>query len=507
MVGLETSVQDWDIEFAGEKRSGSNVYGILHAPRGENLEAMVLAAPWINQDGKFNHGGIALVGALARYLSKWTVWSKNIIFVISSDSHLGMRSWVEAYHSTLGTTAGAIEAAVILDYPEESDYFGSLEVIYEGLNGQLPNLDLVNTALLIARHEGLPVTVQGLDAINNNDYWTRATTFFRGLIAQLSAGFRPGPGSDTFSGYRINAITVRAKPGSGSGDITTCGRIAESTLRSVNNLLEHFHQSFFFYFLMSPRTFVSIGTYLPAVFLVALTFSLMAFYNIAQRVINSDVSFLNRQSVLHPFGLLFSIYLFCFLFGFSTINIFNTGTVLVLVLGMSTIFSIIGVVLVRMAMKQSYLTPPIQLSAVALSAAHSYAMIIHGLLLTTLGMLNFSLAFFIGLATFPLVWITPLEDLSRIKSHNILSIILIFISNPWTWLKVVYDISNHGKSSSSVQEGFYYILDNLLWGWRGLNVWTWGIICGIWLPLWLVSICVATLGSPVPIGYNKVKHQ
>ena len=58
----------------------------------------------------------------------------------------------------------------------------------------------------------------------------------------------------------------------------------ESLCRSLNNLLEHLHQSFFFYFLLSPTgaalgepgRFVSIGTYLPAAMVMAASFSITA---------------------------------------------------------------------------------------------------------------------------------------------------------------------------------------------------------------------------------------
>src|SRR6202035_1109681 len=62
------------------------------------------------------------------------------------------------------------------------------------------------------------------------------------------------------------------------------GRVTESLCRSLNNLLEHLHQSFFFYFLLSPSgttlgepgRFVSIGTYLPAAMIMAASFTLTA---------------------------------------------------------------------------------------------------------------------------------------------------------------------------------------------------------------------------------------
>lgn len=46
--------------------------------------------------------------------------------------------------------------------------------------------------------------------------------------------------------------------------------MVEGVIRSVNNLLEKFHQSFFLYLLTSPNKFVSVGVYMiPFALLVA----------------------------------------------------------------------------------------------------------------------------------------------------------------------------------------------------------------------------------------------
>ena len=42
-------------------------------------------------------------------------------------------------------------------------------------------------------------------------------------------------------------------------DVTQFGRIVDSTFRSVNNLLEKFHQSFSFYLMLSPNTLCLLG--------------------------------------------------------------------------------------------------------------------------------------------------------------------------------------------------------------------------------------------------------
>jgi glycosylphosphatidylinositol transamidase len=75
--------------------------------------------------------------------------------------------------------------------------------------------------------------------------------------------------------YHIDAITLRTI-GDGWHDEMSLGRVTESTFRSINNLLEHLHQSFFFYILMGKLRFVSIGSYLPAAMILAGSFTINA---------------------------------------------------------------------------------------------------------------------------------------------------------------------------------------------------------------------------------------
>ena len=116
---------------------------------------MALVVPWTNSDNEYNEGAMSLAVALARYFTKMSIWSKNIIFVFPETGHRPLRSWVEAYHTVLDT-AGSIEAAIIMEYGKNGDYFEYYDMFYEGLNGQLPNLDLLNTANVMTYHEQIP---------------------------------------------------------------------------------------------------------------------------------------------------------------------------------------------------------------------------------------------------------------------------------------------------------------------------------------------------------------
>ena len=210
----------------------------------------------------------------------WSLWSKDIIILITSESKAGPQAWVDAYHNEhtragvepLPIKSGALQGAVVVDNAL-NHRFESLHIIYDGINGQLPNLDLFNTATAIASGQmGIGVVLQRMWK-HGDSYRERLQTMLRGMVNQ-GLGHASGPHS-SFIPYHVDAITLQAV-GDGWQDEMAMGRCVESTFRSLNNLLEKFHQSFFFYLLMQANRFVSIGTYLPSAMLVAVNFSIMA---------------------------------------------------------------------------------------------------------------------------------------------------------------------------------------------------------------------------------------
>lgn len=96
--------------------------------------------------------------------------------------------------------------------------------------------------------------------------------------------------------YTIDAVTIHGIAGSEHlhqlFGFHRIGRLVESTFRSLNNLLEHFHQSFFFYLLPQPNRYVSISQYMPPVILFscALIFQSMALYYLGTKeIVSSNV--------------------------------------------------------------------------------------------------------------------------------------------------------------------------------------------------------------------------
>jgi glycosylphosphatidylinositol transamidase len=200
--------------------------------------------------------------------------------VFPPDSRTGTQAWVDAYHDAhnpqnvapLPLKSGALQGALAIDFPLEQR-FSALQIIYDGVNGQLPNLDLVNSVGNIAAGQmGILSFIQS-NRHHNGSYRHRLETMLRGMLKQ-GLGYAAGAHS-SFIPYHIDAVTVQPY-GQGIHDEMAMGRVIEGSFRSLNNLLEHLHQSFFFYLLMQRDRFVSIGTYLPSAMLLAANFSIMA---------------------------------------------------------------------------------------------------------------------------------------------------------------------------------------------------------------------------------------
>ena len=97
------------------------------------------------------------------------------------------------------------------------------------------------------------------------------------------------------SRFRVDAITLFAVPATGPHGFHAIGkwvdysnvlrneyltvifRTVESALRSMNNLLERLHASFFFYIMTDSQHFLKIGLYLPSAILISVA---MMFYGL-----------------------------------------------------------------------------------------------------------------------------------------------------------------------------------------------------------------------------------
>lgn len=229
-------------------------------------------------------------------ISEQKYWAKDIIFLVTDQEQLGMQAWLEAYHTSdildenevlksgnLDARAGSIQAAINLEL--QSFDLNYIDVKIEGLNGQLPNLDLVNLVQRISVKEGF---ISGHRQATNSKRSGAKSTWednFRHMVSMLLAQSTGVPNGNhgLFYQYGIEAVTLEGhrreqtnhqRRANGAASIL---RLIEGITRSVNNLLERFHQSFFFYLLVASDRFVSIGDYMPGLGLMVAAVLIKAF--------------------------------------------------------------------------------------------------------------------------------------------------------------------------------------------------------------------------------------
>lgn len=300
-LGIASSTQRYSFSTSTANLNGSNAYAVLASPRHSGTEAMVISASWVSrigeEDGTLNMRGVSTILALAGFLKRYSYWGKDIIFVVSDGYLEGMQAWLGAYHGVsqsglsrepLKLTSGVIWTALNIDYPGHS--FSHLGVFFEGLNGRMPNQDLINSFDRIARYTaGVPVTLyEHLDpreepAANKSPSWLPQALYniseVKSYLYQAKNVVRHmkyqanGRGSGVhglFHQFRVDAITLFALPATGPHGFHAIGRTIESTLRTMNNLLERLHASFFFYIMTGPQRFLKIGFYLPSAILISM---------------------------------------------------------------------------------------------------------------------------------------------------------------------------------------------------------------------------------------------
>lgn len=211
--------------------------------------------------------------------------------------------------------AGTMAAALVFKVVEREEELqkDTVNIYAEASNGQMPNLDLINIVYYLAvQRQGLRVKVETAFSLFNSAFlklvgemleWLSkmvrscnpkwkfgipAADYVEGIATLASSMYSQALGVPTgshgaFRDYQIDAITlefsskISLKSDIGhSTFLLRGGRLIEGVIRSVNNLLEKFHQSFFLYFLTSPSKFVSVGVYMIAFVLLVTPLPLLA---------------------------------------------------------------------------------------------------------------------------------------------------------------------------------------------------------------------------------------
>ncbi|GLV39733.1 Glycosylphosphatidylinositol anchor attachment 1 [Carabus blaptoides fortunei] len=530
-IGLDTYSHNFTLNYPlgkPQKFTGKNVYGILRAPRASSTESVVLSVPYrpSSSMNPTTAPSVAIMLAFAKFANRERYWAKDIIFLITEHEQLGIQAWLEAYHSTscgtkgtlqhgdLRGRAGAIQAAINLELHDIN--IGRIDVKIEGLNGHLPNLDLVTLVNRMCVKEGVQNTFKNRGAFRSHDpylEWKYSFQTMMSMIATQSTGV-PNGNHGLFHRFGIEALTMegfaKQKDRGNAADFMGMGRILESLFRSLNNLLERFHQSYFFYLLPSSDRFVSIGLYIPVVMCLAGTLFIKPcahWYKLNEQKTKSrktseddeterdeneseedvdDIDFVRVGLIL----------LITHAIGISVMNSPKYLTKLGLHYGYATDVSVYFSFLAICAL---LLFMPLIISGSNsrknMQVLNIVANLEMGTTLIAIGMMNFSLALFTGTVYVPVVLIiAPVK--SRIRSfvqrllwlvlHPLVVMTTVVMVYTYTMFPNETAVALFQRGLGASQQALMFsIVDSLIYGNWLYKVAT-GIFLSNWLCLWLV---------------------
>ncbi|CAE7444552.1 Gpaa1 [Symbiodinium sp. CCMP2592] len=255
-AGLQPYHMNFSLPEGGQS---SLLYTVAESRRGDSRESLVLmiASNWtMKKSTAKSSWGIGIGVTLARYF-RTVHWLSRDVLVVFVDSNLaygaGARAWLRAYiegHSEL--RRGALRQAVILQVKNGAT---SLLMDVEGINGMVPNQDLVNTYSITARER------PGL-VVRHRDAWESVMHHARNGGVHTSHA--------AFLELQVPAFTIRGVSAKGDRsanlNVDSLAMSIESLVRCMSNALQQLHHSFNFYFFTGPNSHISNGLYLYPVF-------------------------------------------------------------------------------------------------------------------------------------------------------------------------------------------------------------------------------------------------
>ncbi|KAH8289829.1 hypothetical protein KR054_011568 [Drosophila jambulina] len=531
--GLETHTHNYTLRYpfgGGKEYHGKNIYGILRAPRIASTEGIVFTAPYRAASSVHTDisPSVPLLLAFADFARRKNYWAKDLIFLVTEQEQLGMQAWLEAYHDgdrdldvskaylrpgNLPARAGSLQAALNIEVQDlEIDY---VDVRIEGLNGKLPNLDMFNLVQRIMAREGIASGYKQSPRKKRRHSKSLFETNLRQMLAMLatqSSGV-PNGNHGLFHRYRIDALTIAAhrrathatlkgQPGSAAVPLL---KAIEGIARSLNNLLERFHQSFFFYVIVNNDRYISIGDYMPAlVALVACAFvkAYLMWSTLPAGEREQETEEKDGEAEVEPDK---------FDLPYGSVLIYLTATLLIgflcnvlplqqyfleipmgaapLTTSVLSFLSLIGFILPFVVV-----LPP-----GGLELLHVAFLLIYGCSLIVIGLLNFALGFFVAVLTVPLVIALDTKEAS---SHSTLrnSIrLLTLILNPMMIVYVIVLVMTFYQfpelplqkimlraATAAMDASAYGLIDSVLYG-----NFLYFVISTILLPLWIISWTLA----------------
>lgn len=403
-----------------------------------------------------------------------------------------MQAWLAAYHDgdidwdssngylragNLPARSGSIQAAINIEVQDlevgkqflvgkhilqlshetvcmRTDY---VDVKIEGLNGKLPNLDMFNLVQRIMTREGVTSGYKMTPRKKRRSNLSNVEQNLRQMLAMLASQSSGVPNGNhgLFHRYRIDALTIAAakritnsnSKSNPSSSAVPLLKAIEGIARSLNNLLERFHQSFFFYVIVHNDRYISIGDYMPPLVLIVACSFIKAYLTWA--TLNATGCGANRDAgvakpaangnaadglakLTLPYGTVLIYLTVALLIGYcgNVLPLQQYFLDLPLTAAPLTVLILITLTLIGFVMPFVVVLP-----TGGLELLHVSLLLVNGCALIVIGLLNFSLGFFVAVLTMPLM-IALNTNQGNAMLRNLLRVCTLLL-NP---LVVVYAI-------------------------------------------------------------------
>lgn len=316
----------------------------------------------------------------------------------------------------------------------------------EGLNGQLPNLDMFNLVQRLTSRSGLSSGYKHTPRKKRRSNRGSLEDNLRHMMEMLKSQATGVPNGNhgLFHRYRIESLTLEAVKRTTNtnnnnryGTALSLLKTVEGISRSLNNLLERFHQSYFFYILVQNDRFVSIGDYMPCLIALASPMFIKAFLLWLTTTTTDDATSEEEDTTIHeeklPIHLPYiSVLLYmvaALLLGFfcNTLpysqhvrHYFNS-------MGVSTQWSV-GLILAVQVLLGILLPLFYTLPEDGLQLLHIGVLIFTGVALIVTGLLNFALGFILAVIISPVTILLQNEPSNDLRQK--LTRIYTFLLNP-----------------------------------------------------------------------------
>ena len=439
--------------------------------------------------------GIAHTLAIGFALHRKPYMAKDIILLFPAQQEHGTRVWLDAYYHSnpqampLDAHAGSIQAGVALEFPEEK--FFSIDIRRNGINGQLPNLDLINTLVQLCDKNSISTSLYHVyvDVTNTDaflDYIVKSARTLLLNVLTLATGLPDGVHGQ-FLHYRIEMVTLF-----GSLDkhqayqrspITNRAfdDVIEGVIRSLNNLLERFHQSFFFYLHINRRHFVSIATYmiplglivLPAIIRALVLY--MSFFTLPSAAPNAYATLGRTMNFRVDYRPLFR-------------EVFECLALTFLVAWLPLKLSVLAVCLLSMLISPMILIP-LRSTERQFDYFQFLLLLTGSALLGCLSLLNYSMAFLIACFLMPCYLIAGASKLDHWLIKLVSRFLFVTVLNPLVFLAFYHYLTRVLKTGLLVLPDpvqFSADLDDYFSSYRLFNAWTVDVICLTIVPLWFL---------------------